>query len=644
MPATVLISSDTVCLVFEQLPPNEASFKYLTYLACVCKTWLGCSTVTRNNASWLVPFVKRGRDYCSTLKKARETQDFDIFLRGMRDFFSDENVQKDIMINIRAPLSDSVEHHFELMDAFEKCPVETLIPLMAKIVKKYIHSEAIFSGVCKIIGILKIIDTLNEMTLRTDVLLAANLMPLLMEGMLIHKNAANQEEGEMIFQAVMSINWPDMDCLEVVIEYMMSFPNSRPIVKHTLLFINSRINADKVRLLQGTVLEQIVHVADLYSDDEMISGSCFHIFECIIQENPDALQRILEEDCIEVIGTILDQQAYFRSSNQIYCLVKAIATVPRYSAKLHETGIIRHMVASADFSDPAVCATLLAVLTDVVENDNNDLAQALLDYGAMALVKNTLRTHKNLDSVYCAALGFIAVASRHECFKAQVIDRQLLQSLCTGFGWHKEQPQLLPGIIKGLSALLENNNPMTCSSVTDKLLGGIRGVMSKYTESLEVQKECCHFILLAHEKDAQNRVCATDINSIELVLYAVNKHDDDMLHIAALQYLTVMMTVDDYRAHMIKKKAVLVVLATLKCSSKPQCIELCLLFLSMLKREDCDMVKIENMISCMPPAEKKQALDNVKSAVSLIKMWVQGPTVTPRMHEFAKAISLTFLL
>ena len=92
-----MTDSDLMAVVFHQLPPCERSFRYLTFIACVCKVWKECARTTRSSSTWLLPFRTRGISYHNALKNAKCDLNFDAFTSGMVEYFSSQKIQEAIL-------------------------------------------------------------------------------------------------------------------------------------------------------------------------------------------------------------------------------------------------------------------------------------------------------------------------------------------------------------------------------------------------------------------------------------------------------------------------------------------------------------------------------------------------------------------
>jgi len=215
---------DLLDLIFQQLSPSEEAFRYLTFLACVCKCWKECARNTRSNSTWLMPFHTRGISYLNALKNAKSDLNLDAFTSGMVEYCSSQTIQEAILELMLEPVGESVNEKMAINHRFRSAEPSSLLSNIIKIFKRHMESVSVFVAVFKIAGILLLMDKQEYSTARTDVIAANDLFALIIEGAVLHKDTINVLHCEACIKALSMTPTGNFGHMPVVSDYMESFP------------------------------------------------------------------------------------------------------------------------------------------------------------------------------------------------------------------------------------------------------------------------------------------------------------------------------------------------------------------------------------------------------------------------------------
>jgi len=231
-----MINHDVMAVVFLQVPPSEASFRYLTFLACVCKVWKECANNTRENSIWLLPFHSRGKSYQNALKNAKSDLSFDAFTSGMVEYFSCQNIQETILELMFESVEESWQEKLAIKQRFRSADTSSLLSNLVKIFKSHMKSVLVFVATFKIVGILSLMDRLENSTARTSVIAACDFFRLIIEGAVLHKDTMNVLQCDALIKALLLAPTGDVGNIAVFMGYLQSFPASANLQDDTLLY------------------------------------------------------------------------------------------------------------------------------------------------------------------------------------------------------------------------------------------------------------------------------------------------------------------------------------------------------------------------------------------------------------------------
>ena len=222
-------------VIFEQLPPSEDTFRYLTFLACVCKVWGACARSTQSNSTWLLPFHTRGTSYLNALENAKSDLNFHAFTSGMVEYFSSQKIQEAILDLMFEHVGECVKGKVAINDRFRSADPSFLLSNLIKIFERHMKSVSVFVAAFKIIGILLLMDRQEYSTARTNVIAANDFFARIMEAAVLHKDTMNVLQCETFIKTLAQAPTGDFGNIAVLMGYMQSFPASVNLQDEALL-------------------------------------------------------------------------------------------------------------------------------------------------------------------------------------------------------------------------------------------------------------------------------------------------------------------------------------------------------------------------------------------------------------------------
>jgi hypothetical protein len=637
---------DIVCVVFEQLSPTETSFRYLTFLACVNKTWMYCAKSTRHNPTWLAPLIQRGLTYCDTLEHARCEPDLSSFIYGMVKYSWNQTVQDKIMEHILVPVSNSIVHYDALIQKFRQVSVATFFPLLSKISQRYSSDTNIFLGVCRIIGLWSGFDFAESDTKRTSIVMKDGFTHFIARGAIEHKDTIDSWKSEMILAALVSIGHCDHSIMVVAIEYLRSFPHVRKIVHNVLCLIMNRACGDSeeynVLILDLDVISLIVRVGLRYTEDAQISCFCCRIVGHFAANNDNVRDTFVQEKGVVFITNVMRQHVCLASTNAIYFIAQAITSDPRFSSLLFEHDIIKNMVTrllqtNIVLGDVDTVVNFTSLLFFAVNNKINTLSTDLLGYGIMRVLEQFATVHPLSLAVYRSVVCLLAKLSDNASFKSYRFSEALVKILGSNFRTVQNNAVMVIPMLTVFATIIDSHESNLWSHVFRFHLTHIMGVMKIHTTHFEVQRASCRILMLLAQK-RQSHMSTLYLESIDLVLLAVNNYSDESIYGFALQFFTSLMVVVEYREHMARGGAIFVILEILRNTRDARLVGLCLLFLSRLNPGDHNSHNTGRLIRNMSTATKQRSLYNISNVDKLIRESLLCDGVTSEMNELAQRI------
>jgi len=648
---------DLMMALFETLNPCEESFRYLTHLACVCKVWQSSAIATRFNRAWLQPLRKRCIAYLNKIDEARSHLDLDYFILGITEYFSFVEMQQRIIPKMVIPNGNTREDAFAVVERFRQADASKLVPLLAKVGFHHLGNFRIFYTICKISGVLCQQDDRDNSQQRNQICVEHNFVRLFLEGVVVHKDVINITQCEMIVAAVTKLGALDMRVIDLCVYYMSCFPHSVKIAEHFLFFMRDKGCDDSAEkyVLDKSIVKLVIKTATQHITNISISISSCFVVAYFALKNEEALSSVANQHGMLFLCQVIERNTQLNTIKAYVGVLKAIARNPNSVALLDEhdiiprilvrlnSGNIGHLVRDADgMSD--FLKILSYCVCDCVPS-HGSMVTKLIEHGIVDILHTTMLAHVQDGhlqdyKVHYAVISLLNTMSLSYDLKALYFNNEFMQIIGTNFVRCIDEESMVAPMLNIFAALIEKSEKGRWTDMVHHYLSHITSAMASHHHDVDVQEAGLKIIMLLSQKRSC-RSTALNLECIDRILFSADRHKKQSMHTLRLTALTTLMHNTEFRAHMVLRGAVFIILEILQDADTPDLISLCLLFLVRLENGEHNSHTSFEVMLYMCSGDKQKNTQNIRNAEAIISKSLERPGITENMRKMAGTIRNT---
>jgi hypothetical protein len=642
---------DLMMALFETLDPCEESFRYLTHLACVCKAWQSSAIHTRFNRAWLQPLRKRCVAYLNKIDEARSHLDLDYFILGLREYFSFVDMQQRIIQKMIVPNGNTQEDAFAVVERFRQTDASTLVPLLADVGFHHLKNFVVFYTICKISGILCQQDDIDNSQQRTQICVKHDFLRLFLEGVVVHKDAINITQCEMIVAAVAKLRVLDMRVIDLCVYYMRCFPDSVKIAVQFSFFMMDKACDDSAEkyVFEKDILTLLIQIASKHITNMAISYSSCSVLAYFALKKEEALSCVANQHGMLLLSQVIERHTQLGIIKAYVRVLKAIARDPKSVDLLHaydiiprimvrlNSGNIGHLVNDADGMTDFLTILSYCVCDRVLSHGS--MVSKLIEHGIVDILHTTMLAHVDSQNykVHSAVISLLRTMSLSYNLKALYFNDEFMKIIGTNFARCIGEESMVAPMLNIFATLIEKSEKGRWTDMVHQHLSNITYAMASHYDDVDVQEAGLKIIMLL----AQKRACRStplNLECIDRILFPADRHKKQSIYTVRLQALTTLMHNTVFRAHMVLRGAVFIVLEILQDADAPELISLCLLFLVRLENGEHNSHTSFKVIRYMRSCDKQRNTQNITNAEAIISKSLERPGITENMRKMAGSI------
>ena len=649
---SMLAYPDLINALFETLDPCEETFRYLTYLACVCKAWQSSAVATRLNRAWLEPQRQRAIAYYIKIDQARYHLDLDYFILGITEYFSSVQIQERVVPKMIVPKGTRQEDAVAIITRFKQADALKLVPLLAKVGFRHLTNFRVFYSICKISGILCQQDSRDNSQHRTQLCVEHKFLALFLDGVAVHKNTMNVTQFEYIFVAITKLAVMDIRVLHLGVYHMRCFPYSEKMAEQFLFFMVDKGCDDITEkyVLDEDILKLVIKIATKHISNQEIANASCHVLAYFALKNDEALLSVANKHGMSLLFQVIHQHTRLDTIKAYLRLLKAIARSPNYVCLLHAHDIIPRILLRLNLRNigplvldaDGIC-DFLAILSHCVCDrvlGHSATTAKLVAHGIVHILHTIMLAHVQNYDVHFAVISFLSTVSSSCSLKAQYFNNNFMQILGTNFVRCLDKDFMVAPMFKLFSVLIEKSEKGRWTDMVHQYLVHITTAMALHMDHVDIRETGTNIIMLIAQKRAC-RCTPLNLDCIDCILRAASFCKKKSISTFCLQALTDLMSNTEFRAHMVKHGAVFVVLEILQDADTPHLISLCLLFLSGLGNKEHTLEISFKFVLYMCSVDKHKHMHNIENAEALIAKSLECPGITDNMRKMAATIRNT---
>jgi len=505
---------DLVISIFQQMPPCEESFRYLTFLAGVCKVWKECAYNTRSSKTWLLPFVTRGISYHNALKNAKGDLNLDAFTSGMMEYFSSQKMQESILKLMFEPVGKSSQEKLAINVRFKSTDPFSLLSNLIKICKRHNKSVSVFVATFKIVGILSLIDKQEDTTTRTNIIIDNNFFPFIIEGALLHKNTMNMSQCECLIKTLSFAPTGDVSTIRACIDYMWSFPASINIARDSLSVISENIFIDDedmhMFMAQDNILSIIMHTTIVHISDNFVTRDSCQVLAYFMDFDNSMLETFVSADGVSLLANIIQHHNTIDKLCAVFDLIQTIACNSDYVGLLQDNGIIEFFMTNTAvldlfISDSTTVSRFMGMLMYCISN-RHAVGEVLLSYDILPIIERTIALHPDNLYLHGEVVNLLIEMNKVVNLNTQPFTDELLHIFGKNFIRFIDCAILTEPILDMFSIFIENVQNVFWPLINRKYLAHVHQAMILHVNHPGIQRAGSQVIMLMSAKELSQDV------------------------------------------------------------------------------------------------------------------------------------------
>lgn len=648
----MLPHADLMQALFETLDPCEESFRYLTHLACVCKAWQLNAMATRFNSAWQLPLTKRAIAYHNNIEQARSHLDLNYFIAGIVDFFSSVTMQESIIPEMIIPSGVTHEECVAVITRFRQVDASKFVPLLAKVGFHHIQNFQVFYTICKIGGILCQQDDKDNSQQRTQICVENKFLSLFFEGVTVHKNVINIAQYGKIFAAITKLGVLDSRVIRLGVYCVRCYPDSVKFTEQFLYFLIDRACDERTvkYVLDTDFLQFVIDIATKHITNTSISNASCHVLAYFALKNKKALSCIANEHGMLLLLQVIQQHTELDTIKAYLRILKAVARDPDSVALLHTHDIIPRILVRLNLrnigrlvTDADGVCDLLNILSycvcDLVPS-HRSMVSKLIEHGIVHILHTIMLAHVHNHEVHLALISLLSTMSSSYNLKAQYFNDQFMQTVGTNFVHCMHHDFMVAPMFTVFATLIETSEKGRWTDMVHRFLAHITSSMILHMDHVGVQEAGSKIIMLMARKRAC-RGTPLNVGCVDSIVCAANFHKTQSIYTFCLEALTNLMNNAQFRAHMLLRGAVFLVLEALQNADALDLISLCLVFLSHLENGEHNAQTSFKFMRYMCSFDKEKNTFRIENVEALIAKSLERPGITENLLKMAGTIRST---
>ena len=461
----------------------------------------------------------------------------------------------------------------------------------------------------------------------------------------------------MIVAAVTKLGVLDMRVIDLCVCYMRCFPDSVKIAGQFLFFMMDKAcddSAEKYVLDKG-IVKLVIKIASKHITNMAISYSSCYVLAYFALKNEDALSCVAKQHGMLLLSQVIERHTQLDTIKAYVRVLKAIARdpnsvdlmhahdiIPRIMVRLN-SGNIGHLVNDADGMTDFLTILSYCVCDRVLSHGS--MVSKLIEHGIVDILHTTMlahvqNAHMQNYKVHSAVISLLSTMSLSYNLKALYFNNEFMQIIGTNFVRCIDEESMVAPMLNIFATLIEKSEKGRWTDMVHQYLSNITYAMASHYNDVDVQEAGLKIIMLL----AQKRACrstALNLECIDRILFSADRHKKQSMHTLRLKALTTLMHNTEFRAHMVLRGAVFIVLEILQDADAPDLISLCLLFLVRLENGEHNSHTSFKVMLYLCSCDKQKNTQNIRNAEAIISKSLERPGITENMRKMAGTIRNT---
>jgi len=353
-----------------------------------------------------------------------------------------------------------------------------------------------------------LMDRQEDSTTRTDIIIANDFFPLIIEGAVLHKNTMNILQCESLIKVLSLAPAIDVGNIRVCIDYMSSFPASVNIASDTLCFIseNTFIEDEDINtfMAEDNVVSFIMHAATIHISDNFISQTSCQVLAYFMVFDNSMLSTFICASGVSLLANIIQRHNAVATLCAAFDLMQTIACDSGYVGLLHDNGIIEFVMTNTAvldlvIADATTVSQFMRMLLYCISNPRA-LVQVLLSYNILPIIERTMARHPNNLNVHGEVVNLLVEMNTIVELKTQPFTEELLHIFGANFIRFIDSAIMTEPVLDMFCILIENVQNVCWPLIYRQYLTHVHQAMVVHINHLGIQRAGRHVIMLMTSK------------------------------------------------------------------------------------------------------------------------------------------------